>query len=97
MSPSLWEIGLSGYVRRKPLDLTPRRGHREELGGRNTASQCLGPCVVWTACVRHFLCIIITYTRTLFLPSTLGNDRSAKSRTNVAILFIVQYEYIQYV
>jgi hypothetical protein len=39
------------------------------------------------------LCIIITLHWHFIPPSTLRNDRSAKSRTNVAILIIVQYEY----
>ena len=99
MSPSLWEIGLSGYVRRRPLDFTPHRDHREELGGHNTASRFHSLVrVLFGLLADIFLCIIITYTGTLLLPSTLGDDHSAKSRTNVAILFIVQYEYIlQYV
>jgi hypothetical protein len=35
MSPSQWEIGPCGYVRRRLLDLTSRREHREELGRSN--------------------------------------------------------------
>jgi hypothetical protein len=68
-SPSLWEIGLSGCVRRKLLDLTSRRDHRKELGGRNMVSRCHSLVHVLLGLLADIcLCIIITYTGTLFVP-----------------------------
>jgi hypothetical protein len=57
-SPSLWEIGLGGCVRRKLLDLTSRRDHRKELGGRNMVSRChslVHVLLAWTACQHLFM------------------------------------------
>lgn len=98
MSPSLWEIGLSGYVRRRPLDFTPHRDHREELGGHNTASRFHSLVRALFGLLADIFYVSLSPTLALYSFHPRWVMTTAKSRTNVAILFIVQYEYIlQYV
>src|SRR6266403_4115613 len=78
MSPSLWEIRLSGCVRRGHLDHLSRG---EELGGRSITSWCHSLVRVFgLGCLPTSVCISLSLTRVMFsclsLPSTLYEEQS---------------------